>query len=113
MTAFLPALPTTTTAAPFIYPVASDVMAPTYRAGVNSVICLPVEGYTCEGVYLVDNELYRCERQGRYVAVWRDNPIYSQWRIHIDVFNASELALVVADITVRNSIGKDIMRAAA
>lgn len=109
MTLNLPTPPTATKDAPFIYPVASDVMAPTYRAGQNSVICLPVEAYTCEGVYLVDSELYRCERQGRYVAVWRDNPIYSQWRVHIDVFNSSDLALVVADITVRNVIGRDIM----
>ena len=58
---------------PFIHPVVSDAMAPTYRAGQHSVICLPVEAYVCEGIYLVDGELYRCERAGNYVEVWRDN----------------------------------------
>ncbi|WP_421869011.1 hypothetical protein [Pararhizobium sp.] len=109
----LPVVPTASQAAPFIHPVVSDAMAPTYRAGQHSVICLPVEAYVCEGIYLVDGELYRCERAGNYVEVWRDNPAWTKYRIHIDLFNDSPLALVVADITVRNSIGQDIMRAAA
>lgn len=113
MTANLPALQKTTKAAPFIHPVASDSMSPTYRSGQNSVICLPVEGYMCEGVYLVDSELYRCERTGRNVHVWRDNPAMPDYTVDVDVFNSSELALVVADITVRNVIGRDIMASVA
>jgi signal peptidase I len=109
MTANLPTLQTTTSAAPFLYTVASDSMAPTYRAGQNSVICVPVEGYTCEGVYLVDMELYRCERTGGTVHVWRDNPAMPDYTVDVGVFNSSKLALVVADITVRNAIGREIL----
>lgn len=113
MTANLPALQKTRNAAPFVYPVASDSMAPTYRSGLNSVICIPVDVYTCEGVYLVDCELYRCKRTGRNVHVWRDNPAMPDYTVDLDVFNSSELALVVADITVRNVIGRDIMASVA
>jgi hypothetical protein len=109
----LPVVPAASKAAPFIHPVVSDAMAPTYRAHQHSVICLPVESYVCEGVYLVDGELYRCERFGRNVHVWRDNPAQTDYNVDVDCFNSSPLALVIADITVRNSIGQDIMRAAA
>ena len=98
---------------PFIHPVASDVMAPTYRSGQNSLICLPVDAYVCEGVCLVDGEPYRCERIGRNVRVWRDNPAHTGYNVDVDLFNSSPLALVVADITVRNAIGRDIMQVAA
>ena len=40
----LPVVPTASQAAPFIHPVVSDAMAPTYRAGQHSVICLPSRG---------------------------------------------------------------------
>jgi hypothetical protein len=96
--------------APFFYSVTSDSMAPTYRPHQNSVICVPVARYTCEGVYLIDGDLFRCERRGNYVEVWTDNPAGTKYRIHIDLFNGSQLALVVADITARNAIGTDMLR---
>lgn len=95
----------------FLHPIGCDTMQPTYVRHLHSVICLPVDQYLCEGVYLFGgSELYRCERQGRYVAMWRDNPSYSRLRVHIDLFNNSQLALVVADITARNVLGVDMLR---
>lgn len=109
----LPVVPAASKAAPFVHPVTSDAMSPTYRAGQNSLICLPVDAYVCEGVYLLDGEPYRCERTGRNVRVWRDNPAHTGYTVDVDLFNSSPLALVIADVTVRNAIGQDIMRAAA
>lgn len=109
----LPVAPSASHALPFVYLITSDSMSPTYRAHQTSVICLPVKKYTIEGVYLIDGELFRCERIGRYVELWRDNPAWTKYRIHIDVFNESPLALVVADITARNAIGTDMLRSVA
>ncbi|WP_275783126.1 hypothetical protein [Pararhizobium gei] len=100
-------------AAPFVHPITSDTMAPTYIAHNSSVICLPVDAYVCEGVYLIDGELFRCQRDGNYIEMWRDNPAWTRYRIHLDLFNERALALVVADITARNAIGTDMLRAVA
>lgn len=113
MTMRLPLVAAASKAAPFIHPVVTDAMAPTYIAQQHTVICLPVDAYVCEGVYLLDGELFRCQREGNYCEIWRDNPAYPKYRIHLDVFNESALALVVADITARNAIGLDMMRVAA
>ncbi len=43
-----PGRPAASQADPFIHPVASDAMAPTYRSGKNSLICLPVDSYVCQ-----------------------------------------------------------------
>jgi hypothetical protein len=109
----LPVAASASQAIPFVHPITSDSMSPTYRAGQSSVICLPVDKYACEGVYLIDGELFRCDRQGNYVEIWRDNPAWTKYRIHLDLFNESPLALVVADITARNAIGTDMLRAVA
>lgn len=86
----------------FYHEVIGDSMEPTYLRNRDSVICTPVTGYVCEGVYLISGELYRCQREGRYVRMWRDNPHYPEYRAHIDLFNESQLALVIADVSIRN-----------
>jgi hypothetical protein len=47
------------------------------------------------------------------VHVWRDDPAQTDYSVDVDRFNSSPLALVIADVTIRNAIGQDIMRAAA
>lgn len=90
-------------ASSFIHEIIGDSMAPTYEPGRHAVICVPVEGYLCEGVYLVNGiELYRCQREGRYVRMWRDNKIYSEFVYRIDIFNGADLALVCADVKITN-----------
>jgi len=49
----------------------------------------------------------------RNIHVWRDNPAQTDYSVDVDRFNPSPLALVIADVTIRNAIGQDIMRAAA
>lgn len=66
--------------ASFIHDIIGDSTSPTYAAGRHAVICVPVAGYTYEGVYLINRlELYRCQREGRYVRMSRDNKLYSEF----------------------------------
>ncbi len=88
-------------------------MSPTYYAHQSSVICVPVDVFTIDGIYLVDGELFRCQRDFRYIEMWRDNPAWTRYRIMLDMFNQSRLALVVADVTARNAIGVDMMKQVA
>lgn len=37
-----------------IHEIVGDLMALTYEPGRHAVICVPFEGYLCEGVYLVN-----------------------------------------------------------
>lgn len=87
----------------FIHEIIGDSMAPTCEPGRHAVTCVPVEGYLCEGVYLVNRiELYRFQREGKYVRMWRDNKIYSEFVYRIDIFNGADLALVCADVKITN-----------
>lgn len=99
-------LPTQQSAAPvfsFIHEIIGDSMAPTYSPGRHAVICVPVDGYLCEGVYLVNgHDLYRCQREGQNVRMSRDNKVYSESTHPIDIFNSADLALVCADVRITN-----------
>lgn len=95
----------------FLHPVVSDTMEPTYRAGSSAVMCVPVSSYVCEGVYLIDGELYRCQTRGSYVRMWRDNAAYqNEYDVKLEHFGRNPLALVVADITAKNAIGMELLR---
>ena len=98
----------------FFHEVIGDSMVPTYLPNRDAVCCIPVDGYRCEGVYLVNRlELYRCQKEGRYVRMWRDNKLYSEYLYHIDLFNTAELALVWADMRIVNpSIYRALAQAA-
>lgn len=103
MNAILPAQQAANPTSSFIHEIIGDSMAPTYLPGRHAVICVPVDGYLCEGVYLVNGiELYRCQREGNYVRMWRDNKLYSEFVYRIDIFNSAELALVCADVRITN-----------
>jgi phage repressor protein C with HTH and peptisase S24 domain len=87
----------------FLFEITSDTMAPTYRRGQHAVVCQPVDRYSGEGVYLIDDELYRCQRMGGYVHCSRDNTAYKEQIWRADLFDGARLALVVADIAVRDT----------
>lgn len=87
----------------FIHEIVGDSMAPTYAAGRHAVICVPVEGYVCEGVYLIDGlDLYRCQREGGLIRMMRDNKVYGDQVHPVEDFNGADLALVCADVRITN-----------
>lgn len=95
----------------FVHEIASSSMSPTYRPHVSAAVMMPVDSYVGEGIYLIDGyDLYRCERRGQSVACWHDDPAYGEQVVPLDKFNAARLALVVADITIRQPA---LMRAVA
>jgi hypothetical protein len=103
MNAVFPAKQAPAPTSSFTHEIIGDSMAPTYEPGRHAVICVPVEGYLCEGVYLVNGiDLYRCQREGGFVRMMRDNKFYSD-RIHpLEDFNGADLALVCADVKITN-----------
>jgi hypothetical protein len=87
----------------FLHEVADDTMEPTYRRRFSAVICVPVKRYMGEGVYLVEGRLFRAQKGGKYIVLSRDNKLYPDQEVHMDSFAASAPAMVVADVTVRNT----------
>ena len=95
----------------FLHEVDCDTMEPTYIRGRDSVLCVPVFGYAGEGIYLIDCfGLYRCERRGDRIHMWRDNRMYVTQEASLAEFNAANLAIVAADVRIRN---REIMGAGA
>lgn len=87
----------------FLHEVDDDAMEPTYRKRFSAVICMPVPRYMGEAVYLVEGRLFRAQKGGKYIVLSRDNKLYPDQEVHMDSFAASAPAMVVADVTVRNT----------
>lgn len=88
----------------FLHEVDDDTMEPTLRKRFSAVICVPVKRYLGEAVYLVDGRLFRAQKGSTYILLTRDNKLYPDQEVHRDTFAAAELALVVAEVKITNTM---------
>jgi hypothetical protein len=90
--------------------VESDNMEPTLRGRRDYVVCVPIDHYDGEGLYLVDlhncgvGTVYRCQTNGSLGGLWliRDNTSYSRHTLSRQEFEQLVLAKVVADLKLRD-----------
>ncbi|MDW9773066.1 hypothetical protein GOA89_14780 [Sinorhizobium meliloti] len=92
-----------------VHAVQGDGMFPLLRANWDYVLVAPVHAYRGEGIYLIANgageELYRVSpawdgKKGLKLS--RENERYQDHVVSIEQFEAGVLAIVVADIKVRD-----------
>lgn len=86
-----------------------DGMAPTLRSGMDYVLLHPTNAFEGDGIYLIDvtggAAMYRAQRKlGGMIKISFDNPIYRDegMLFSTEDFNDMALAIVVADILVRD-----------
>ncbi len=92
-----------------VHAVQGDGMFPLLRGSMDYVLVAPVDTYRGEGIYLFHNGLG--EDLSRVTSAWdgkkslclsKENDRYSSFTVPLDKFNESVLAIVVADIKVRD-----------
>ncbi len=90
-----------------LHRVDGDNMRPTLEPRRDYVVCVPVDRYEGEGLYLFEVMgavcFYRCQCAGNG-KLWQlsDNKIYSTHTVTPEQFSATVLAKVVADVKVRD-----------
>lgn len=90
-------------------PVIGDAMAPTLSSR-DFVLCMPTTDYQGDGVYLIEMHGAKVLQRATLVLdgsgsirLSCDNPAFvASWTVTRDKFNAAVLAIVVADVVVRN-----------
>lgn len=87
-------------------PVIGDGMFPRLREGFDFVLVKPVDRYVGEGTYVRFNgigpELVCVQNMLDRLRLYRENPHYSDHYCSKQQFDDSVLAIVVADIKVRD-----------
>lgn len=89
-----------------IDPVLGDGMFPRLREGFDFVLVKPVHGYVGEGTYVYHNgvgpELVCVQNMIDRLRLFKENQRYSDHYCSKEQFDDSVLAIVVADIKVRD-----------
>ncbi|WP_085033909.1 hypothetical protein [Ensifer aridi] len=92
-----------------VHAVKGDGMFPLLRGDRDYVLVAPIHAYSGDGIYLVDNgvgeDLYRVSSAWdgkKSLKLSRENERYQDHIVSIEQFEAGVLAIVVADIKVRD-----------
>ncbi len=92
-----------------VIPVIGTAMNPTLRGGLDWAMIRPVDSYQGEGIYVIGNavghDFYRAEStldRTKRIRLWRDNKIFGEDFVTKAWFDEHVLAIVVADVKVRD-----------
>lgn len=82
-------------------PVTSDTMEPTLRRG-DFVLAVPTDRYEIQGLYLLGEEVFRVQPNGKKGELWllRDNQRYTRQDVSLEWFNETVMAYVVGHLKV-------------
>lgn len=90
--------------------VQGDSMNPTLMGGRDFALIHPINRYVGEGIYLINTPLgedfWRVAStldQSKRLKTWRDNDRYGERLVTREFFEENVLAIVVADVKVRDS----------